>query len=171
MSVPYIKNKSKRMIQLRYTEQAIGRWAETFRERYHDNNVQAGYDPARPLQTDIRFRVYNKSGNFEIEFNLPEYWWYAEHGRGPGKMPPKGSLLQWMQFKHILPSPMQLKSGRTVLPSMNSLEFLIRRKIGEKGTQGSHTWELTEQQMKEQLIRDVKEALEKDFKIYLESLR
>lgn len=171
MSVTYIKNKSKHMIQLRYTEQAIARWAEAFRERYHDNNVQAGYDPARPLQTDIRFRVHNNSGNFEIEFNLPEYWWYAEHGRGPGKMPPKGSLLQWMKFKQILPSPMQLKSGKTVLPSMDSLEFLIRRKIGEKGTKGSHTWELTESQMKDRLIQDVKEALTKDFTTYLESLR
>lgn len=159
------------MIQLKNTEQAIARWAEAFRERYHDNNVQAGYDPSRPLQTSIRFKVYNNSGNFEIDFEMPEYWWYAEHGRGPGKMPPKGSLLQWMQFKQILPSPMTLSSGKTVLPSMDSLEFLIRRKIGKFGTEGQHTWELTEQQMQAQLIKDVKEALTKDFTEYMESLK
>ena len=158
------------MIQFRYTEQAIARWAEAFRERYHDNNVNAGYDPSRPLQTDIRFRVFNNAGNFEIDFELPEYWWYAEHGRGPGKMPPKGSLLQWMEFKQILPSPMQLKSGKTVLPSMESLEFLIRRKIGERGTKGSHTWEMTEQQMKDSLEKDVREALERDIREYLDNI-
>lgn len=159
------------MIKLKNTEQTIAQWAEAFRKRYHDNNVQAGYDPSRPLQTDIKFQVYSNSGNFEINFELPDYWYYAEHGRGPGKMPPKGSLMQWMKFKQILPSPITLSSGKTVLPSMESLEFLIRRKIGEHGTQGQHTWELTEQQMKDRLISDVKAALTKDFTEYLDSLR
>ena len=86
-------------------------------------------------------------------------------------MPPKGSLMQWMKFKQILPSPMTLSSGKTVLPSMESLEFLIRRKIGEHGTKGQHTWEITEQQMKDRLISDVKEALTKDFTEYLDSLK
>lgn len=159
------------MIQLHNTELVIRRWAEAFRDRYFENNVQAGYDPSRPLQTSVVFKVYSNKGNFEINFQLPEYWYYAEHGRGPGKMPPKGSLLQWMQFKQILPHPMTLSNGRTVIPSMESLEFLIRRKIGKEGTQGSHTWELTETQMKQQLINDVKEALTKDFMEYLETLK
>lgn len=159
------------MIQLKNTEQTLTRWAEAFRERYRDNNIQAGYDQARPLQTDIRFHVLNDGGNFEIDFELPEYWYYAEHGRGPGKMPPKGSLLQWMQFKRILPSPVTLASGKTTLPSMDSLEFLIRRKIGKYGTEGRHTWKLTERQMRDQLINDVKEALTKDFTEYLKSLK
>lgn len=158
------------MIQFNNTERALRLWGEAFRDRYRDNNVRAGYDPAAELQ-NIRFKVFSDKGNFEIDFQLPDYWYYAENGRGPGKMPPKGSLLEWMQFKQILPSPMTLRSGRTVLPSMNSLEFLIRRKIGRDGTEGSHTWKATEDQMRDSLVRDVKAALEKDLREYAETMK
>ena len=63
---------------------------------------------------------------------------------------------------------MTLKTGRTVLPTMESLEFLIRRKIGQYGTNGDHLWQRTEEELQDRLIRDVKEALEKDFTEYME---
>lgn len=147
----------------------LNEYGNIFSRTYRIKNDEAGYDPASELNS-ISFRVSNSGSTFELTFNLPDYWRYAENGRGPGKMPPKGSLLKWMEWKHILPSPMQLSNGRTVLPSMNSLEFLIRRKIGREGTEGSHTWEKTEEELKDQLIRDVKDALTKDCTEYLKEI-
>ena len=158
------------MITFTNTLNILNEYGQKIKDLYREKNIEAGYDPAAELQ-NISFNVESDRGNFAIVFTLPDYWYYAEHGRGPGKMPPKGSLMQWMKFKQILPSPLTLSNGKTVLPSMESLEFLIRRKIGEHGTEGQHTWEITEQQMKNSLISDVKEALTKDFTEYLDSLR
>ena len=158
------------MITFTNTLNVLHEYGQKIKDLYREKNIEAGYDPAAELQ-NISFNVESDRGNFAIVFHLPSYWRYAEHGRGPGKMPPKGSLMQWMKFKQILPSPLTLSNGKTVLPSMESLEFLIRRKIGEYGTKGQHTWEITEQQIKDSLISDVKEALTKDFTEYLDSLR
>ena len=154
------------MMQFPNTMRVLNNYGVLFAQTYKDNNSAAGYDPASELN-NITFQVSQNGGTFELTFNLPDYWKYAENGRGPGKMPPEGSLLKWMEWKRILPSPMQLKSGKTVIPSMKGLEYLIRRKIGKYGTQGSHTWELTEQELKDRLIRDVKEALTQDLMEYL----
>lgn len=157
------------MITFTNTIRVLNEYGDKIRNLYRSKNLQAGYDPSSELQ-NITYTVDSGAGNFSITFNMPDYWIYAEKGRGPGKMPPKGSLMKWMQFKQILPQPMQLKSGRTVLPSMESLEFLIRRKIGREGTEGSHTWEATENEIKQSLIDDIKDALEKDFRKYMEDV-
>lgn len=155
------------MMTFSNTERVLNNYGELFRQVYKDNNAAAGYDPSMPLMNDVTFDVYSQNGNFTITFHLPDYWKFAERGRGPGKMPPKGSLLQWMEWKHIMPQMTTLKSGKTVLPSMESLEFLIRRKIGREGTQGGFTWEATERELRDRLIRDVTAALKEDFTEYV----
>lgn len=158
------------MITFPNTMRTLNEYARRIANLYRSKNLQAGYNPADELQ-NISFRVESNEGRFEIDFNMPDYWRYAENGRGPGKMPPEGSLLKWMQWKQILPSPMTLSNGKTVIPSMKSLEFLIRRKIGKYGTEGQHTWEQTENEIKSELIRAVTESLKKDCIAYLDSLR
>ncbi len=49
-----------------------------------------------------------------------------ERGRRPGKYPPKGSLLRWIEIKFGI-DPREA----------TRLEFLIRRKIAKKGTKGA----------------------------------
>lgn len=158
------------MIAFPNTERVLNEYGQRIRDLYRSKNLEAGYDPSRPLQSEVAFEVQSAAGNFSIVFNLPDYWRWAENGRGPGKMPPKGSLLQWMEFKRIVPSPMTLSNGRSFIPTMQSLEFLIRRKIGRYGTEGSHTWRQTEDEIRDSLIRDVKAALERDFTEYVASV-
>lgn len=155
------------MIQFPNTERELYNYGELFRQVYKDNNAAAGYDSSQPLMNDVSFDVQSAAGNFTIVFHLPDYWKWAENGRTSGKMPPKGSLLKWLEWKRILPGPMTLRNGKTVIPSMESLEYLIRRKIGRDGTRGSHTWQQTENELKDRLIRDVKAALTKDFTDYV----
>lgn len=156
------------MIDFTNTISVLNDYAQRIKNLYREKNIEAGYDPAAELQ-NISFNVESDNGNFSMVFHMPDYWRWAENGRGPGKMPPEGVLLRWMEFKQILPSQVQLPDGRSYLPSMKSLEYLIRRKIGREGTQGQHTWEATENEIKESLIRDVKAALEQDFNMYLET--
>lgn len=158
------------MITFDHTIAELNRYGDIIRQLYRDKNLNAGYDPDAELQ-NITFDVENEGNNFSIVFHLPEYWRWAENGRAPGKMPPEGVLLKWMEFNQILPHQMQLSNGRTVIPSMKSLEFLIRRKIGRDGTEGKHTWEMTENEVRNSLIQDVKKALQADFTAYVENMR
>ena len=157
------------MIDFTNTISVLNDYAQRIKNLYREKNIEAGYDPAAELQ-NISFNVESEGNNFSIVFHLPEYWRWAENGRAPGRMPPKGSLLQWMEFKQILPHQMQLENGRTVMPTMESLEFLIRRKIGRDGTDGSHTWEATENEIRDSLINAVKAAIEKDFTDYINKM-
>lgn len=155
------------MVDFTETLNTLNEYGDKIRNLYREKNIEAGYDPAAELQ-NISFNVESGNGNFAIVFHLPEYWRFAENGRGPGRMPPPGSLMKWMEFKQILPSQVQLPNGKSYIPSMQSLEFLIRRKIGRDGTEGKHTWEATEKEIRESLVRDVKAAVEKDFRRYIE---
>lgn len=58
----------------------------------------------------------------------PEHVIHLERGRGPGKFPPPQSILEWMDFKGIIP-----RDGM----SKKSLAYLIGRSIAEKGTRMS----------------------------------
>lgn len=104
---------------------------------YRDKMSNAGYDPNGELMKFNWVTEYN--GNlFELSFLLPDYWYYAENGRRPGKFPPPDKILRWIQFKRIVPSS---HSGK--IPSTNQLVYLISRKIALKGTEGKHLFEKT----------------------------
>lgn len=68
-------------------------------------------------------------GDLEVTLHLPSYWYYIEHGRGPGKFPPIEAIQNWMTVKHIVP-----REDRTV----PQVSYLIARKIAREGTQGKH---------------------------------
>lgn len=67
---------------------------------------------------------------FEVTFKADEYWKYANEGRAPGRWPPKAVIDDWIRTRNITPTP--LRNGK--VPTLDQLSFLIRRKIGTKGT-------------------------------------
>lgn len=74
------------------------------------------------LADSIRYEVAD--GKLRI-FGL-HYIYYLENGRKPGKAPPRAAIKQWILDKGILRSPKESE--------LNSLAFLIQRKIADKGT-------------------------------------
>ena len=104
---------------------------------YRNKMNNAGYDPNGEL---MKFTwVTELNGNlFELYFNLPDYFDYAENGRRPGKFPPPDAILKWIQFKQLVP---RTHNGR--VPTTNQLVYLISKKIAEKGTQGKHLLQQT----------------------------
>lgn len=64
-------------------------------------------------------------------FTAHSYGEVVEKGRRPGRgMPPKGTLLRWIEMKFGL--------GRE---EAERIEFVVRRKIGQKGFEGAHMFE------------------------------
>ena len=82
---------------------------------------------------NIKFNLQANDTVFEIEFQAPEYWKYANYGRGPGKFPPLDKIEDWIVRRKISPYP--TKSGR--VPTRKQLSFLIARKIAREGFEGS----------------------------------
>lgn len=111
---------------------------EQIAQIYRDKMSNAGYDPNGELMKFTWVTEYN--GNlFELNFNLPDYYIFAENGRRPGKFPPPNAILKWVQFKRLVPRPG--RDGK--VPSTNQLVYLISRKIATNGTQGQHLFEKT----------------------------
>lgn len=83
-------------------------------------DLARGYAPF--WRGDAKDKIYsraegNVSGVSAIWGSSSEHAYFADQGRGPGKMPPKGVLIGW--------------HGIT-----EANEFVVRRAIGRRGTKG-----------------------------------
>ena len=112
-----------------------------------------------------------KDNLFEVNFDLPSYFPFAEYGRRPGKFPPPDAILKWVQFKRLVPRPG--RDGK--VPSTNQLVYLISRKIATKGTEGKHLFEktLNDQSLDnlaDKLVELIIAELEKEIEKYIESI-
>lgn len=125
------------------------------------NNMPTYYE----LKDKIKF-VMNVNGNFyEIIFNAPKYWKYANDGRRPGKMPPVNVIADWVRRRNI--TPYALKNGK--LPTTDQLAFMIARKIGRDGTTGIHFLEKSIDEQKSYWDDKISEAISNDIIAELDS--
>ena len=120
---------------------------------------EADYDKQGQLYNFKEIIEY-KGSLFEIYFSLPEYWYYAENGRGPGKRPPIEPLIKWIQHKRLATSTLG-KATSTI-----SLAYAISWKIARKGTEGKHllqrTIDETYDNLVDRLVEAISEQLDKD---------
>lgn len=135
---------------------------------YKNKMAEADYDKSGELYNFKWVTEYN--GNlFALYFELPEYWYYAENGRRPGKFPPPDAILKWVQFKRLVPSATNGK-----VPSTNQLVYLISRKIAEKGTEGKHllqqTIDETYNTLVDQLVDAIANILENELEKDIEQI-
>ena len=83
-------------------------------------------------------KVY-PSGALELGFHAADHFPYVEHGRKPGKMPPIRKIAEWIRIKPL--KLRDLTTGKYIKKSesnVNSVAFLIARKIGAFGIEP--TW-------------------------------
>lgn len=138
-------------MEWRYLRQALQEYADAL-----DTNAKSNMPQDWKLRESISFTLAVSGAFYSVEFKAPEYWKWAENGRRPGKMPPVSAILEWIEAKRIV--PYADANGR--VPSLNSLAFLIARKIGRDGTEGVHFLEKAVQETEfEDIISD---AISKD---------
>lgn len=108
---------------------------ETMEEyaRYVEEAVKNNMPEYYELKHNITFYLEVNDTTFEIWFKAPEYWKFANYGRGPGKFPPPDKIEKWIIRRKITPYP--TRNGRT--PTRKQLTYLISRKIAEEGFKGS----------------------------------
>lgn len=111
-----------------------------------------------------------KDNLFEVYFDLPQYFHFAENGRRPGKMPPVNKILKWIEFKHLVP-----RSNNGRVPTTRQLAFAISKHIALHGTEGKHLFEKTLDDpnldnLADKLVELITAEFEKEIEKYIESI-
>ena len=113
------------------------------------------------LSKNIKFNLQVNETLFEIEFQAPSYWNYANYGRGPGKFPPPDKIEDWIIRRKITPYP--TRSGKT--PTRRQLTYLISRKIAREGFEGSGFLEKSLEEQQDYWEDRIKESISKDIEL------
>lgn len=102
---------------------------DRLRNDIKNKSLVSGYpapDASGALVNSLRYEATDT--NLKVFAN--DYIYELQFGRKPGIAPPRAVIRKWITDKGILPQPND--KGKTI--SLDSLAFLIQRKIGEKGT-------------------------------------
>ena len=117
------------------------------------------------LYKKISYSVSTDNSGWVISVSLADYWKYIENGRRAGaKMPPVSAIENWINVKQIVPHSMTLKSGKTVVPTIPQLSFLIARSIGQRGIPPKPLFKNSFEAAKQQFIQVIKDAITQDIK-------
>ena len=116
------------------------------------------------LYRTISYSVSTGNSGWVISVSLADYWKYIEYGRRPGKMPPVSAIENWINVKQIIPHSMTLKSGKTVIPTIPQLSFLIARSIGRRGITPKPLFQKSFEAAKQQFMQVIKDAILADIK-------
>lgn len=151
------------------TAKTIQDYAERFIELYRVRLEDFGYTDGKLYKT-LDYSISNEGIDWVVTIHLEDYWKYIEDGRRPGaKMPPVEAIKKWIEYKKILPRPIQLKSGKTVIPSTQQLAFVIARSIGKNGIEARPIARETVDQLNNEFVSILKSSIQRDIHQYLEN--
>lgn len=147
--------------------QAILRdYGKVVSEKYKQNLQASDRIASGELIGRVNSMVVVNGETYDVVLDLVEYWKYVEEGRKPGKRPPMDSLINWVNVKPVIPRPDE--NGR--IPSPQQLAFLIGRKIGEEGTEGTHDLERANKDTLESFRQKIIDALTEDIGMYMQKV-
>lgn len=91
-------------------------------------------DNSGDLRRSLRYELLKTDKGYSVKFFMLDYGAYVDKGRKPGKGIPIDKLKSWIKSKPV--RLRDLKTNRFIASTesrINSLSFLINRKIREKG--------------------------------------
>lgn len=162
-----------KLIDLPHVQAVMEEMAIAIRNEYQDNLIRNDRIAKGDLLNDVEFEIVKGDYTYSIYIKMKDYWYYVENGRKAGKMPPiarkegeatpEVTILDWVIAKPILPRP----NSKGKLPTPKQLAFLIARKIGKLGTEGTHDlrkatdsiWDTFEEKLYEAIDKDLDTAL------------
>ena len=147
----------------RHTMKALRDFGQKIVDNYKAELEACGYQDGQLYRT-LSYSVKMDNSSWLISISLEEYWRYIEYGRRPGKMPPISAIENWIKVKQILPRPLTLKSGKSVVPTIPQLSFLIARKIGRDGIRPRPFFKQSFEEAKREFLEVIKDAITQDIK-------
>lgn len=151
-----------KLIDLPHVQAVMEEMAIAIRNEYQDNLIRNDRIASGDLLNNIEYEVTRGDFTYTIYVKMRDYWYYVENGRKAGKWPPIDNILRWITVKPVLPRP----NAEGKLPTPQQLAFLIARKIGEEGTEGTQDlrkatdtiWDNFEDRLYEAIDEDVDAA-------------
>ena len=148
----------------KHTMKALNDFGQKIVDNYKAELEACGYQDGQLYRT-LSYSVKMNNTSWLISISLEEYWKYIEAGRRAGaKMPPLDVIEKWINVKQIIPHSMTLKSGKTVIPTIPQLSFLIARSIGRRGIAPKPLFKNSFEAAKKQFIQVIKDAITQDIK-------
>lgn len=138
------------------------RFIQIAREYLANNNTNATGNLGESLEKIIEIG----EDSFSVSISLADYWKYVNGGRGPGKFPPPQAIQDWIEVKHITPTPGM--NGRT--PTVKQLSFLIGRKIANDGTSPHPFFDEAKQQAITEFSQAIDDAIVQDVSDYIQEI-
>ena len=151
-----------KLIDLPHVQAVMEEMAIAIRNEYQDNLIRNDRIASGDLLNNIEYEITKGDFTYTIYVKMKDYWYYVENGRKAGKWPPIDNILRWITVKPVLPRP----NAEGKLPTPQQLAFLIARKIGEEGTEGTQDlrkatdtiWDTFEDRLYEAIDEDVDAA-------------
>ncbi len=151
-----------KLIDLPHVQAVMEEMAIAIRNEYQDNLIRNDRIASGDLLNNIEYEITRGDFTYTIYVKMKDYWYYVENGRKAGKWPPIDNILNWIKIKPVLPRP----NAKGKLPTPQQLAFLIARKIGEEGTEGTQDlrkatdtiWDTFEDRLYEAIDEDVDAA-------------
>ena len=153
------------MNEFKHTMKAINDFGQKIVENYKAELEACNYQDGQLYRTLSYSVKMDNNSSWLISISLEEYWKYIEAGRRAGaKMPPVSAIENWIKVKQILPRPLTLKSGKSVVPTIPQLSFLIARKIGRDGIRPRPFFKQSFEEAKREFLHIIEEAVLADIK-------
>lgn len=148
----------------KHTMKALNDFGQKIVDNYRAELEACNYQDGQLYRTLSYSVKMGNNSSWLISISLEEYWKYIEYGRRPGKMPPVSAIENWIKVKQIIPHEMTLKGGKTVIPSVKQLSFLIARSIGQRGIQPRPFFKQSFEEAKRDFLHIIEEAVLADIK-------
>ena len=145
----------------KHTMKALNDFGQKIVDNYKAELEACNYQDGQLYRT-LSYSVKTDNSSWLISISLEEYWKYIEYGRRPGKMPPLDVIEKWIKVKQILPRPLTLKSGKSVVPTIPQLSFLIARKIGRDGIRPRPFFKQSFEDAKREFLSKITDAVQQD---------
>lgn len=150
------------LLSLPNVQRVLGEFAVALRNEYQDNLILHNRIASGDLLNSVEYVIDRDGYTYTVSLMLKDYWYFVENGRKAGKWPPMDAILSWIKAKPVLPRP----NAKGKLPTPQQLAFLIARKIGEEGTEGTQDlrkatdtiWDTFEDRLYEAIDADVDAA-------------
>lgn len=154
------------LINFTELQQVLQDYAKEASEIYKYQISLGGKNASRKLIDSVNSRVVVGDSAYEVVLNLQEYWKYIESGRKPGKFPPVGAIINWINVKPIIPRP----DANGKIPSPKQLAFLIGRKIEQEGIEPFPALETTKEELDKIYHEKLSAALGHDVTYYIRKI-
>jgi len=145
------------MIKFDNLQRVLAEFGNALSEQYKEKLTEDNRIASGRLVSSVNSKVVVNNNEFIVELSLEDWWKYIEYGTKP-HMPPVSKILEWVNVKRILPTPMA--NGK--LPTEQQLAWMIAKKIERVGTEGTPNLTNSIDEMVSAYEIKIEDALDKD---------